>query len=90
MHVVHSEIPLRSSKFNPCAGNFPFMQHADLNSRHLVRLWLRDEELAWKTPLQLQDRWDKVYGGVTAENQVFPLEPFLRAPSSGEQPRAAE
>jgi hypothetical protein len=55
------------------------------NRRHLVRLWLRDEELAWKTPAPLQDRWDKVYKGVTAENQVFPLEPTIRSASKGNQ-----
>ncbi|CAH0051838.1 unnamed protein product [Clonostachys solani] len=53
--------------------------------RHLVRLWLRDEELAWKTPAPLQDRWDKVYKGVTAENQVFPLEATIRSASKGTQ-----
>ena len=51
--------------------------------RHLVRLWLRDPELAWETPDALQGKWEKVYGGVTAENQVFPLEPYIRSQSSG-------
>ncbi|KAJ4153223.1 hypothetical protein LMH87_009720 [Akanthomyces muscarius] len=53
--------------------------------RHLIRLWLRDEERAWKTPQPLQKLWDRVFAGVRAENQVFPLEPFLRTPSSGEK-----
>ncbi|KAF1846002.1 Clavaminate synthase-like protein [Cucurbitaria berberidis CBS 394.84] len=51
--------------------------------RHLVRLWLRDPENAWKTPEILQERWDKVYAGVSAENQVFPLEPYIRTSSLG-------
>ena len=51
--------------------------------RHLVRLWLRDEEFAWKTPKALQAKWDRVYKGVTAENQVFPLEPWIRTASKG-------
>lgn len=51
--------------------------------RHLIRLWLRDEELHWDTPAALQSRWDRVYGNVTAENQVFPLEPSIRSASSG-------
>ncbi|KAF4336467.1 family Taurine catabolism dioxygenase [Fusarium beomiforme] len=49
--------------------------------RHLVRLWLRDPELAWKTPEALQPRWDNVYEGIKEENQVFPLEPFVRSSS---------
>ncbi len=53
--------------------------------RHLVRLWLRDPEFAWKTPEVLQERWDRVYGGVTAENSVFPLEPGIRSASHGAQ-----
>lgn len=51
--------------------------------RHLVRLWLRDEEYAWKTPEALRSRWDKVYADVRQENQVFPLEPFIRSSAAG-------
>ncbi|KZZ98366.1 Taurine catabolism dioxygenase TauD/TfdA [Moelleriella libera RCEF 2490] len=51
--------------------------------RHLVRLWLRDSELAWDLPAALQGRWDRVYRGVTAAKQVFPLEPKIRTASSG-------
>ncbi|KAI0453588.1 hypothetical protein F5B21DRAFT_525775 [Xylaria acuta] len=47
--------------------------------RHLVRLWLRDPEFAWETPAILQDRWDRVYAGRSAENEVFPLEPSVRS-----------
>ncbi|KAJ6438151.1 taurine catabolism dioxygenase [Purpureocillium lavendulum] len=73
-------------------GSFRDSAH---KQRHLVRLWLRDSELAWKIPEALQSRWDRVYEGVTAENQVFPLEPSIRSASSGKpaqpilQPRAA-
>ncbi|KAM7191607.1 hypothetical protein V8F20_009214 [Naviculisporaceae sp. PSN 640] len=52
--------------------------------RHLVRLWLRDEENAWATPSPLQDRWDRVYKEVTAEKSVFPLEPRIRSASKGD------
>ncbi|KAL3444545.1 hypothetical protein BJX65DRAFT_297539 [Aspergillus insuetus] len=47
--------------------------------RHLVRLWLRDPELAWKTPEGLASRWAGIYGGVDPEKEVFPLEPFVRS-----------
>ncbi|KAJ0426714.1 hypothetical protein BJY00DRAFT_320369 [Aspergillus carlsbadensis] len=47
--------------------------------RHLVRLWLRDPELAWRTPEGLASRWEGIYGGVQPENEVFPLEPFVRS-----------
>lgn len=49
--------------------------------RHLVRLWLRDPELAWETPPELRQRWADVYDGVTADSQVFPLEPTIRSSS---------
>ncbi|KAL5340173.1 hypothetical protein BJX70DRAFT_407485 [Aspergillus crustosus] len=47
--------------------------------RHLVRLWLRDPELAWETPEPLQTRWDNLYKDVSAEKAVFPLEPVVRS-----------
>jgi hypothetical protein len=46
--------------------------------RHLLRLWLRDPELAWETPAVLKARWDDLYKDVTEEEQVFPLEPRIR------------
>jgi hypothetical protein len=51
--------------------------------RHLVRLWLRDEEYAWELPRELHGRFAKVFEGVTDEKQVFPLEPFVRSSASG-------
>jgi hypothetical protein len=48
------------------------------NRRHLLRLWLRDPELAWETPAALKERWDGLYGDVTEEEQVFPLQPRIR------------
>ena len=30
--------------------------------RHMIRLWVRNDELAWKTPECLQDRWEAHYG----------------------------
>ncbi|CAL00422.1 hypothetical protein AnigIFM59636_007718 [Aspergillus niger] len=43
--------------------------------RHLIRLWLRDEEYGWETPEMLRPRWEHVYKDVREEDQVFPLEP---------------
>lgn len=51
--------------------------------RHLVRLWLRDPEEAWAIPGPLKGRWDRVYGDVTEERQVFPIEPYIRGSSLG-------
>lgn len=51
--------------------------------RHLVRLWLRDEELKWALPEQLRGRMGKVFDGVRGENQVFPLEAFVRSSALG-------
>ncbi|RQM08242.1 hypothetical protein DH86_00001439 [Scytalidium sp. 3C] len=46
--------------------------------RHLLRLWLRNPELAWQTPKQLQNRWNELYDGLTENEQVFPLQPQIR------------
>ncbi|KAF2011643.1 Clavaminate synthase-like protein [Aaosphaeria arxii CBS 175.79] len=59
-----------------------FTNTAD-KQRHLVRLWLRDEEFAWETPAQIQNRWDGVYKDVAEENSIFPLEPYIRSSSKG-------
>jgi hypothetical protein len=56
--------------------------NADLGRRHLLRLWLRDPENAWETPKELAPRWSAVYGGITTEAQVFPLEPYVRSESN--------
>ncbi|KAJ5369398.1 hypothetical protein N7509_014010 [Penicillium cosmopolitanum] len=47
--------------------------------RHLVRLWLRDPEYEWTKARDLQERFDRVYAGVTVENSVFPLEATIRS-----------
>lgn len=60
-----------------------------LPRRHLIRLWLRDPEYAWKTPEVLQPRWDRIFDGVTPENSVFPPEPYLRTGSNSVNGRAA-
>lgn len=46
--------------------------------RHLLRLWLRDSEFAWETPKPLESRWERVYGDLSPEEEVFPLEPVIR------------
>ncbi|KAH8690563.1 hypothetical protein BGW36DRAFT_388972 [Talaromyces proteolyticus] len=53
------------------------------NQRHLLRLWLRDEENAWPTPDRLGDVWKRVYADVKPENQAFPEEPRIRSSSDG-------
>lgn len=50
-----------------------------LRRRHLLRFWLRDPENAWHTPKILEKRWNEIYEGVTPQNEVFPVEPFIRS-----------
>ena len=49
-----------------------------MRRRHLLRLWLRDEENAWETPAPLRERWDNVFKDVKVDEQMFPLEPRIR------------
>jgi hypothetical protein len=56
---------------------------SEQKQRHLVRLWLRDEEHAWKTPTALQGLWDRLYKDVQPEAQRFPLEPSIDASAKG-------
>jgi hypothetical protein len=44
--------------------------------RHLLRLWLHNEDLSWNIPKGLQSSWDAIYahcGGMA--DMVFPVEP---------------
>jgi len=50
--------------------------------RHLIRLWLRNDELAWQTPGPLQPIWKRLYS-VEPDEQRFPLEPEIRRKESG-------
>ncbi|KAF8875077.1 taurine catabolism dioxygenase TauD [Gymnopilus junonius] len=45
--------------------------------RHLLRLWQRNEELAWKLPEPLKPLWKKTYD-VTPEEQTFAVNPVIR------------
>ncbi|RMZ86330.1 hypothetical protein DV736_g6445, partial [Chaetothyriales sp. CBS 134916] len=39
-----------------------FKDGADSQKRHLIRMWLRNEDLAWTTPKELQGPWEEIYG----------------------------
>ncbi|KAF9463721.1 hypothetical protein BDZ94DRAFT_1235994 [Collybia nuda] len=52
------------------------------HTRHLIRLWLRRDDLAWKTPGPLEHIWKKLYS-ISPEQQRFPLEPEIRKTASG-------
>ncbi|KAF9533569.1 hypothetical protein CPB83DRAFT_757892 [Crepidotus variabilis] len=52
------------------------------HTRHLIRLWLRNEDLAWKTPFTLKPIWTRLYSAPPDE-QRFPLEPEIRRKASG-------
>ncbi|KAJ3510436.1 hypothetical protein NLJ89_g4677 [Agrocybe chaxingu] len=52
------------------------------HTRHLIRLWLRNDELAWKTPKPLQPIWERLYS-ISPEQQRFPLEPEIRRKANG-------
>jgi len=52
----------------------------ELHARHLLRLWLRNEEFAWKLPKSLQPLLETLYD-VNSEDQTFTLEPEIREQS---------
>lgn len=51
-------------------------------TRHLIRLWLRNDEFAWRTPKPLEPIWTRLYS-LSPESQRFPLEPEIRRKESG-------
>jgi hypothetical protein len=50
--------------------------------RHLVRLWLRNDDLAWTTPKGLELNWKRLYS-VDPDQQRFPLNPEMRRNANG-------
>ncbi|KAF8968329.1 hypothetical protein BDZ97DRAFT_428646 [Flammula alnicola] len=55
---------------------------SEKHTRHLIRLWLRNDQLAWNTPKLLQPIWRRLYS-LNPEDQRFPLEPEIRRKASG-------
>ncbi|RDB26162.1 hypothetical protein Hypma_006209 [Hypsizygus marmoreus] len=47
-------------------------------TRHLLRFWLRNEELGWTIPEPLQPLWRRTFD-VTPKVQTFAIEPVVRA-----------
>ncbi|GIC94644.1 TauD/TfdA family dioxygenase [Aspergillus udagawae] len=45
--------------------------------RHLMRLWLRDPQLAWEVPEPMKQSHSLAYDNVDPNTQVFPLEPSV-------------
>jgi hypothetical protein len=54
--------------------------HKDM--RHLLRLWIRDEELGWEIPPALKSEWQKVFT-ISAEDQVWPRGPTVASVTDG-------
>ena len=54
----------------------------ETQQRHLLRLWLRDPELAWEIPQGLVPLWERTFA-VRPEDQTFALEPVIREAVKG-------
>lgn len=89
LDAVHFIAEKYSLGFNLQKGDIQFINNLGLvhardgftnspeKTRHLVRLWLRNDELAWKTPGPLQRIWTRVFA-TPPDSQRFPLEPEIR------------
>lgn len=48
------------------------------SSRHMVRLWLRNQKLGWSIPKSLLAPWDAAYGeNLRIPERLYPLVPML-------------
>ena len=51
-----------------------------IQSRHLLRLWLRDPQNQWTTPDPLYNRSNRIYDQRLRKGpQIFPLDPIARS-----------
>ncbi|ORX98191.1 hypothetical protein BCR34DRAFT_577451 [Clohesyomyces aquaticus] len=57
-----------------CRDSFQDGAHSQ---RHLVRLWLRNEQMAWSTPTQLQMAWDRVFADLPDMAENWNIEPDM-------------
>ncbi|KAF8629559.1 hypothetical protein AX15_003391 [Amanita polypyramis BW_CC] len=53
------------------------------HTRHLLRIWARNEELGWKIPKELEPQTQKLFYSTSPDEQEFPLEPIIRDGSRG-------
>lgn len=51
------------------------------NQRHLIRLWLRNNELGWKIPPPLKEKWDQIFNGDSDIEEKWPIVPLPEAPA---------
>ncbi|KAI9710665.1 MAG: hypothetical protein M1820_002498 [Bogoriella megaspora] len=47
----------------------------DSTNRHLVRLWLRNDEIGWHVPHLLRSSWDAIFGFREDLEELYPIEP---------------
>lgn len=80
---MHFEM-MQSMCMSTLSFSFEFLSEVTPStfSRHLIRLWLRNDKLAWSTPEPLQPIWQRLYS-VTPDEQRFPVEPEIRRKANG-------
>jgi hypothetical protein len=55
-------------------------QDDELNRRHIMRLWLRNDKLAWSLPPDLQIAHERTFGANEDLEDLWPVEPPRRKP----------
>lgn len=81
---MHLQIAIKISIY--CLSYFTKVcynpNHLITDRRHLLRLWLRDEENGWKIPQKLQKglgrTWDSLRYEAASDNHRFPLNPEVK------------
>ena len=64
-------------------------EDSDQSQRHLVRLWLRHPEKAWKMPQGLEMAWDRVYMDLGDQsNEEWPLKQVVTSLQLMTQPKS--
>jgi hypothetical protein len=82
--IAHS----RGLQIKSLPGDFQFINNLSLlharqpfqddnkSSRHLVRLWLRNENLGWQIPSSLKQPWEAAFGDGTPFEKKYPVVPI--------------
>ncbi|TFK21636.1 taurine catabolism dioxygenase TauD [Coprinopsis marcescibilis] len=65
-------------------GEYNGYRDDETQKRHLLRLWLRNEELAWELPDELKPLWKRTFS-VHPDDQTFAAKAVIREPAKGKQ-----
>ncbi|KAF2757568.1 Clavaminate synthase-like protein [Pseudovirgaria hyperparasitica] len=85
MKLQKGDVQLQNN-FATIHGRNGFVDKTDRKSsgRHMLRLWVRDEQYAWRVPEALETEWARVYDKVEPKEEEWHSEPSYASATDSE------